>query len=312
MTASALRLILPGLTALALTSALHAQPSAPTAAQLSSWISIRQQRVDLLREEIKEIDDRIESRLGVLLETLKSISDSKDSRTKVARMKEDTGKRLAKSIEYYDQKRSALKEELRNPRLHLKDEEKRKMIAAFDERIEKRTKQILDLYKSMPAHEDHERYKATGGGWYGTEYERNQEFEQNRRITSHSNTQRDAIVKHLDSSIARLEWHNRTLKSQIAAASPADRKTLSEEYARNEALIAERRQQKLETLTPANTPTHTVALKEAMDLDKALQTAVVELRREFTTMFQRYNTYLNELSSLHATESALAAAQPRS
>lgn len=312
MTTPTFRLAFVGFTALIFTTSLHAQTPAPTAEQLKSWIAIRQPRVDLLRDEIKAIDARIESRLDVLIETLKSISDSKDSKTKVARMKEDTGKRLAKSIEYYDQKRSALKEELRHPRLNLTAEEKRKMIAAFDERIEKRTQQILALYKSMPSHEDHERYKTTGGGWYGTEYQRNEEYDQNRRITSHTNTQRDAISKHLDASIARLEWQNRTLKTQIAAASPEQRKTLSEEFARNQALIAERRQQKLETLKPSNTATHTVALKEAMDLDKAMQTAINDLRREFTTLFQRYNTFLNELSSLHATETALAGKTPAS
>ncbi len=307
MKVSSLRPFLVGLAALTFASALHAQTPAPTAEQLASWISIRQQRVDLLRDEVKQTDARIESRLDVLIETLKSISDSKDSRTKVARMKEDTGKRLAKSIDYYDQKRAALKEELRHPRLNLTEEEKRKMIAAFDARIEKRTQQILALYKSMPGHEDHQRYKATGGGWYGTDYQRNEEYAQNRRITTHSNTQRDAITKHLDASIARLEWQNRTLKTQIAAASPAERKTLSEEFARNEALIAERRQQKLETLKSSGTATHTVALKEAMDLDKAMQTAINDLRRDFNTLFLRYNTLLNELSSLHTTEAAFAA-----
>lgn len=217
-----------------------------------------------------------------------------------------SGKRLSKTIDYYAQKRSALKEELRHPRLSLTEEEKRKMIAAFDARIEKRTQQILALYKSMPAHEDHERYKATGSSWHGTEYQRNEEYEQNRRITTHSNTQRDAIAKHLDASIARLEWQNRTLKTQIAAASPVERKSLSEEFAKNEALIAERRQQKLETLKPSSTGTHTGALKEAMDLDKAMQTAINELRRDFNTLFLRYNTLVNELSSLHAPENACA------
>lgn len=110
-----------------------------------------------------------------------------------------------KTIGYYDQKRAALKEELRNSRLRLTDDEKRKLIAAFDARIEKRTQQIMALNKSMPAHENHERYKTTGGGWYGTDYERNEEFEQNRRMTSKNNTQRDAIVKQLDASIARLD-----------------------------------------------------------------------------------------------------------
>ncbi len=305
-------ILLFALAALSCSSPLRAQAPAATAEQLKSTIAIRQQRVDLLRDEIKQTDTRIESRLDVIINTLKTIADSKDSRTKVARMKEDTGRRLMKMISYYDQKRAALKEELRNPRLRLTEEEKRKMIAVFDERIEKRTQQILDLNKSMPGHQDHERYKSTGGGWYGTEYERNEEYDQNRRMTAHGNTQRDAIVKQLDASIARLDRQSRTLKTQIAATTdPVQRKALSDELARTDALIAARRQQRVETLTPSSFATHSVALKEATDMDKALQSAVNDLRREFTTLFERYNTFLGELSALHAAEAGLAAKTAR-
>lgn len=312
MPTSSLRLVFGAFLALSSVSLLNAQTPAPTAVQLKSWVAIRQQRVDLLRDELKQTDARIESRLDTIIDALKTITDSKDSRTKVARMKEDTGKRLAKTISDYDRRRAALKEELRNPRLNLTAEEKQKLIAVFDAKIEKRTQQILALNKSMPAHEDHERYKATGSSWYGTNYERNEEYEQNVRMTSKSNAQRDAITKQLDASIARLDRQSRALKTQIAAASePVQHKALTEELAKTDALIAERRQQKLETLKPGDIATHTVALKEAMDMDKALQTAINDLRREFTTLFQRYNTFLSELSTLHATEAALAAAQNR-
>jgi len=301
--------LLPVITVVACaTSTLHAQAPAPTAGQLQSWVAIRQQRVGLLRDEIKQADARIESRLDVIIDSLKTVADSKDSRTKVARMKEETGQRLAKTISYYDQKRAALKEELRTPRLQLTADEKRKMIALFDARIEKRAQQIIALNKSMPSHEDHERYRAVGSGWYGTEYERNAEFEQNRRMTTHTNTQRDAIARQLDASIARLDVQSRSLKAQFAGATdPLSRKTLTEEQAKTDALIAARRQQKLEILKPSASATHTVALKEALDMDKALQTAVNDLRRDITTLFERYNTFLNELSTLHATEAALAA-----
>jgi hypothetical protein len=293
---------------LALASPLFAQTPAPTAEQLKSWIVIRQMRVNLLRDEIKQTDSRIESRLDVLIDTLKTISDSKDSRTKVARMKEDTGKRLMQTITYYDQKRAALEEELRNPRLRLTTKEKQTMIAVFETRIEKRAQQIIGLNKSMPTHEDHERYKTSGGGWYGTEYERNEAYDQNRRLTSHGNAQRDAIMKQLNASIARLDRQSRTLQTQLAAATdPVQRQTLNDELRKTDAIIAERRQQRLETLKPSATATHTVGLKEATDMDKAMQAAIGELSGEFTTLFQRYNTFLNELSTLHATEAALAA-----
>ncbi|MDR3405001.1 MAG: hypothetical protein P4L99_21040 [Chthoniobacter sp.] len=50
---------------------------------------------------------------------------------------------------------------------------------------------LIALGRSMPSHQDYERYKATGGGRYGTDYQRNEDYEQNQRMTTHSNTQRE-------------------------------------------------------------------------------------------------------------------------
>ena len=301
------RTLVFSLASLAIAAPLPAQTAGPTAEQLKAWIAVREQRVDLLRDEIRQLDTSIESRLGVLVETLKSIRDSKDSRTKVARMKEDTGMQLMKTIEYYDRKRAALLQDLRNPQTRLTTAEKERMIAAFDARIAKRTQQILELNKSMPAAKDYERYKATGGGWYGSDYERNTDFEQNRRMTSHSNTQRDALVKRLDASIARLDRLGRDLRLQRdATTDPVQRKEREAEIARNDALLAERRQQRVEVLKPANTAGRDVSLKEAMDLDQAMKRSVTELRRDFDTLFLRYNTLVSELTALHATEATLA------
>lgn len=283
-----------------------AQPAWPqTAAQPKAIIAIRQQRVALLDGEIKRLDSLIESQLDDIVDTLKAVTDSKDSRTKVARMKENTVNLLMKTIDDYARKRAALQEQLRKPSLRLTDEEKRNLIAAFDARVDKRTQQILALYNSMPTPQDYERYKVVAAGWWGTEYQRNEDFEQDRRMTSHSNALGAAIVKQLDASIARLDRQGRALKTQIAATTdPAQSKALAGQLAETGALIAERRQQRAEVLTPAGTATHTIPLKEAMDMDKALQTGINNLRRNFTILFQRYNTYLNELSALHTAEAA--------
>lgn len=287
---------------------LLAQAPGPTTEQLQSWITVRQQRVDLLRDEIKQADASIESRVDMIIDTLTSIGDSKDSRTKVARMKEDTMKQLGKTIQDYDRRRAVFRQELRNPQTQLSRADKEKVVAAFDARIEKRTKQILALKQSMPAHKDYERYKATGGGWDGNDYQRNQDFEQNRRMTAHSNTQRDALVKQLDASIARLDRLGRDLRMQLAATTdPAARKDRTAEIAKNDALIAERRQQKLELLKTSGKAQRQVALKEAMDLDQAMKKSVEELRRDVTRFFQRYNTFVSEMTALRATGATLAA-----
>jgi hypothetical protein len=314
MISPTLRPVIASLIVLASAATVHAQAAAQqsTAEQLKSWIALRQPRVDLLRDEVKQIDARIEARLDTIIGTLKSIADTKDSGTKVARMKEDTGKRLMKTIAYYDNKRAAMKEELRSPRLRLTEEEKKRVIAVLDAKIQKRTQQILELHKSMPTHKDYERYTATGGGWQGTEYRRNLDYEQNERMTTKSNTQRDAVIKELESSIARLDRQARNIKTQIPATNdPLQRKTLNEELAKTEALMDERRRQRLEALKPSGTPATGVGLKQAMDMDKALQTAINDLRSEFNTLFARYNSLLAETSTLHLTEDALAAKTKR-
>jgi hypothetical protein len=55
-------------------------------------------------------------------------------------------------------------------------------------------------------------------------------------------------------------------------------------------------------LKPSDKPQRGVALKKAMDLDQALKKAIDKLRRDFTTLFQRYNSLVTELTEFHATE----------
>jgi chromosome segregation ATPase len=278
---------------------LHAAPAAPTTAQWEAALAAREQRADLLHDEITAIDARIESRIDVIVEALRTIGDSKDSRTKVARMKEQTMESLKKSIAYYQSKRAALQEEMRRPTLRLTEEQKKKGIAAFDAHIEKRVAQILAVQKSLPAHQDYERYKATGTTWEGgTTYAANEDFRQNQRVTSHTNTQRKKIEAELSASISRLEQQTRNLKAQGAPAA---------EIAKNEALLSERRQQRASALSPSAEVTRSVGGKEAQDLDKALQTAIADLRKDFTTLFARYSAYLQELSAVNQTRDGLTA-----
>jgi len=83
------------------------------------------------------------------------------------------------------------------------------------------------------------------------------------------------------------------------------------DIAANDALITERQRQKLEVLKPSDKAQRGIALKEAMALDLALKKTIDELRRDFTTLFQRYHTFVSELTSLHATEATLAAKAAR-
>jgi hypothetical protein len=299
-------LLLAGIAALKL-SAAAPQVQPPDKAALKAQLDAREKRADLLLDEIRGADDRIEATVDRILETLRLVGDSKDSRTKVARMKEQTIDGLQKNIAFYQQKRAQLQEEMRRPTLHLTPEEKQQAIAKFDARIEKRVHQILALTKSLPTHKDYERYTAAEGGWWGPTYVQNEDHKQNKRLTSHTNSQRAEVAKELQRSIDRTDRQIRTLQSQFAAASSApQRKMLMDELAKYEALMKSRRQQFAEASTAMESATRPASGKEAQDLDSALRRAVDSLRRDFTTLFQRYSAYLIERSNVNAAKAALS------
>lgn len=269
--------------------------AAPDATQASAIVRSREQRTTLLRDELKAQDARIEARIDSIVTALESITDSKDTRTKVTRMKETTVDAFLKNIEYFRQKRAVLFEELRRPTLRLTDEQKRRGIEVFDQHIEKRVAQIVALQKSLPAHEDYERYNVHGGGNRGPTFSVNEDFKQNQRLTARTNSQRDELTAAARKTIAQLEQQNRTLKSQHAPAA---------EIAKNEALIAERQKQLAEVLTPPSGAGRQIGKKDAADLDAALKKAGAELRGEFNTLFARYHALMQELAALNVARAA--------
>ena len=297
------------------TFAFAAQPP-PIDPNLAGWeaaLLAMERRANLLRDEIKTIDSRIEARGDALLDSLRSIGDSKDSRSKVARMKEETIEALRRNIQSYRSKRATLKEELRRPTLNLTGEEKKRMIAAFNARIEKRVTQIIELLKSLPTHKDYERYKREGSSWAGPVYAVNEDYVQNQQLVTITNRLRQEIVAGLRKSIARLQQDNRTLMAELNAApnflSPKD---LTGEMAKNEALITERRDQITTVLSFTSTPTRKVSQREAIDFDKERNNTVAELRRDFDSLFARYNNLIPDLARINTTRAAIAAAKARS
>jgi hypothetical protein len=275
---------------------------------LKAQLDAREKRADLLLDELRGTDDRIEATVDRVIETLKMVGDSKDSRTKVARLKEQTIEGLKRNITYYQQRRASLQEEMRRPTLHLTPEEKQKAIAKFDARIEKRVQQMLELAKSLPGHKDYDRYKAVDGAWWGPTYVQNEDYKQNKRLTAHTNTQQDAIVKELQRSIERIDRQIRTLQSQVAAArAEPHRKMLMDELAKCEALKKSRQLQYAEVINAVETATRPISGKEAQELDGTLRRVVDSLRRDFTALFQRYSAYITERSNVNAAKASLAA-----
>ena len=96
-----------------------------------------------------------------------------------------------------------------------------------------------------------------------------------------------------------------------AAPYAARSKDLAAEIEKNEALIADRRKQIGIALAPVETPTKQIGQKEAADLDRALNIAIADLRREFNTLFARYNALIPELTAINNTRAAIANAKAK-
>jgi hypothetical protein len=289
-------------------TSVFSQATGPDKATLKAQLDIREKRADLVLSELRAADDRIEDTIDHVLDTLKLVGDSKDSRTKVARLKEQTIGALQKNIAFYQQKRAGMLEELRRPTLHLTVEEKQRYVAKLDARIEKRVQQVLEVAKSMPTHKDYEQYTPVAGAWGGTNMVLNEDYKQNRRLTLHTDGQRDDILKGLQRSIDKIDQQNRSLQAQIPkATNPAYIKMLQEEMAKNDALLKTRRAQIYEMQTSMETVTRPVSGKEAQNLDMSLRRTVDTLRRDFTTLFGRISSYITERSSVNAAKAALEA-----
>jgi len=288
--------------------ALSAQPSpapAPQNAYPTSLVQAREQRVALLLGEIKSSDRRIEDRIDTVVEGLTRIRDSRDSGSQVARLKTDTMTALAKSIENYQRKRAALVEEIRRPTLRITIEQKKKIIAIFDQRIEKRVAQILALQKSFPTYREGDRYTAVGGGDYGPYFVENEAWRQNRRMSQQTDSQREKVLAGLKKSIDRLESQKRLLKSRAATSKiPYQVELINEEIARIDGLVAERRLQVAEVYEETNDGGRAVSQREASGLDKTVKAAQTALQRDISALFQRYSEYLTALSDLDAARTA--------
>jgi hypothetical protein len=261
----------------------------------------------MLLKELRDTDARLEATVDKIVETLRSVGDSKDSQTKMARLKVETIDALGKNITYYSQRRARMQEEMRRPTVNLTPEEKQRAISKFDARIEKRVRQVIELTASLPTSKEYERYKVTGSTWNGPTYAENEDYKQNRRLSAHTTSQRDKVLKGLQQSIDRLERQKRTLAERITTSTnEVDRNALNAELVRIDELVGARRTQIGEIGSAYETPTMAVGAKEAKSMDESLRVTVTSLRRDFTTLFQRYSEYVIELSNINTTKSTLA------
>ncbi len=280
----------------------------PAQSLLRARIAGLMRRTSLLAAEIHNADLRIESRFDILLSTLRTVGDSKDSHTKVTRMKEETIASLQQAVTYYQEKRAWLQEQMLRPTFNLTQTQKQTISNEFEERIEKRVKQIVDLYKTFPTHQDFERYKVAGHSRFGgRRYVDSEDYRENLRLTSQTHTMRYRLIRDLQSSLDRIDQENSMLTGLSGGTTSAElQEVYGDEQRKNEEL-GQMLKQNLDAIYKGpDIPGRPIGGEEAQALDKMIQHSIDDLHGEFTLLFSRYADWLAVASALNTLRAQLA------
>ncbi|MDF1659077.1 MAG: hypothetical protein P1U58_15780 [Verrucomicrobiales bacterium] len=221
---------------------------------------------------------------------------------------------MKKMVEYYRQKRDVVREQLRTGNSEIPKESLENDLKVFDERIEKRVKQIVSLTASFTLNEDVEKYEVTGSyaGWWGETWyseEISEEWKQNRRDVHKTNVNRKELETALAKRYAEFVERQKYLEGKLKGDSISD--TEREFYKEDIGRIVEtlrfiRAEQEI-LISDAQPDTRKVGRDEAYDLGKLLEDTRTDLRSDFFLIFQRYDE-LNKLrAQIAAMKESLAA-----
>ncbi len=271
-------------------------------ANLQAHADSRETRITELTNDIMTLDGRIETRVDKIVETLKGITDSDQSGTNVARTKADIIEGLKRSIEYYDTKRRGLKSETMKRAPKMTRDDLFSDIGVFDERIEKRIGQILELANSLHTHEDIDKWKYTyDDSWIGDGYSRtrNPEYYHNRKQTQGTEQTKGQLVEELNGSIDRIDSRNRdireTLKKEIT---PQYREMLDTELEKNEGTIAARRSQIADLTLSKQGYAEPMGRTQMSRVEDLIEDMTKDLRRDFNALFENYAELNQERAGL--------------
>ena len=283
--------------------------------QMQDYLKTREDSAAHLVNDIVELDRSLKNSVNDVLQQLSSVTDSENSKTKVARIKRDVIDRIGKAAKYYANERAKLDEALRTTSNTFRREDLYKERAQFDTRIDGMVNAVMKLAASMDTHQDFEEYlyennDTWGWGWSGS-VRKNPEFEQNRRATTQTDTARKDIDKVVQQSKDRLETRKADLESQLKSGKldAEQKKHVQTEIDRLEEIRKERTDQ-LQTLQSTNPlPTIEISLSSAMRMEEMIKAKAADARRDIGRIFARYRELRTERDVIADQEARLARAE---
>jgi hypothetical protein len=280
---------------------------------LEAHIAQRQERQGLIINDIRSLDDRVEEGVDKVVTMLEKVKDSEASKVRIATVKADVITGLRRTIDYYNNHRDVIREQLRTGKSDLPKETLERDLAIFDGRIEKRIAQIAELAKSFTDPQELEKYEVTSrSSWYGWSYENeeiSEAWKQNRRESRHTESAREGVANGLRDSVQHLKERNAYLTGKLKEPnlSDSEREFYQSDLGRNAALIEQRNKQLEEFSTGTAPVTQSLDQTSAHEMDLLVQSARADLREDFFTIFRKYSELNRARAELKQFEDNLAA-----
>ncbi|MEM7601436.1 MAG: hypothetical protein AAF357_08475 [Verrucomicrobiota bacterium] len=272
-------------------------------ANLEAHIGQREERMAETLDDIHDLDARVEDGVDDLVSVLENASDSPESKTRVANVKEEVISGLKKMIQFYRQKRDGVHEQLRTGKSDIPKETLENDLKVFDERIEKRIDQIVSLAASFTPEKDVPKYEVTESyaGWWGNTWnneEISEDWRQNQRDVAKTDVNQREIVEALNKSIEDLDQRQKYLQGKLQGSTISDteRALYESDIERITATLRSRESELARLTTDAVPETRKLGRDEAYDLGRHLEDGRSDLRSDFFLIFQRYD----ELNKLRA------------
>lgn len=312
-----------GILSLTLISGLAQTPPAPaptdyaarvkSVENLKQHIAQRESRFEMLKQDVLALDARTEKQIDDIVKNLASLKDSEDSKTRVANIKEDVIEGLIRTVWIYRQKRVDLFETMRKDS-NVPQEELAKTLKTFDERIDKRVTQVMELAKSFPGHKDVNKYESYGSsysnGWYQENLRVSEEWKQNRRDNTSGKVTRRELLQELDKALAR----NQTRRAAIADGlekrklSDKERTLQYAELGRIDATLDKLKANRRELVLPDGSgATREIGGDEAHDAGQMLDDTRKDLARDFSDIMRKYSDLSTERTRIFDLKANLTA-----
>ena len=298
-----------GILGLTLVAAMAQTPPAPppidyparvqSVANLKQHIAQREARFEVLKQDLLALDARVESQIDAIVKNLASLKDSNDSKTRVANIKGDVIDALVRTIWIYRQKRMDVFERMRKDS-NIPKELLEKNLKAFDDRIDKRVEQVMELAKSFPGYQDVKKYESYGGSYYNGYYAEgarvNEDWKQNRRDNTSGRVERRELLQELDKAIDRNQSRRAAIADTLAnrKLSETELPVQQEELGRIDATIDKLKADRRELALPGGGGAREIGGDEAHDAEQLLDDERKDLARDFSDIMCKYSDLVTE------------------